>query len=224
MLGIFDSGTGGHNALSVLRRYVKNENIILFTDRRNAPYGTKSRREILRITKENIKTLKHFGCRRVLVACCTASTLYPFLEEEQRDIATASLLPTAERVKAMGAKRVTLVATNHTVKDGSFIRALPDVALTQISAQPLVKLIDDGACDGRISPECRDYLTALLSKISDSRPEAVVLGCTHFHSIGKTIKKSLGVPVVSSAYEGAMAFLNNIKDEQTEEAKTFLLS
>ncbi len=224
MLGIFDSGMGGYNSLNSVRQHFKRENIILLSDRKNAPYGTKSRREILRITKENIKILKALGCRKILIACCTASTLYPYLTDEEREIATDSLLPTVERVKKTHAFRVTMLATRHTATDGALSVMLPDVSLTPISAQPLVKFIDEGSCDRKITLECKSYLDGLLSKVKATEPECVILGCTHFHSLKKTIQKLLGTPVISSAHEGAVAFVKNIKEELAEDGKTLLLS
>lgn len=224
MLGIFDSGAGGYNSLSVVRKYIRGEDIILLSDKRNSPYGTKSRREILRISKENIGILKRLGCRKILIACCTASTLYPYLTDGERQITCDSLLPTVERVKKTNARRITLIATQRTVKEGAFKDMLPDTALTQISAQPLVKFIDGGANDRHLTHECRAYLDGLLLKVKDTRPEAVILGCTHFHSLKSTIQNRLGTPVVSSAYEGAVAFLNDIKDEQREGGRTLYLS
>jgi uncharacterized repeat protein (TIGR02543 family) len=43
-------------------------------------------------------------------------------------------------------------------------------------------------------------------------------------SIKQAIQKSLSVPVISSAYEGAIGFLSNIKDEQREDGRTLYLS
>ena len=224
MLGIFDSGTGGCNSLNIVRNHIRSEDIILFTDRRNAPYGTKSRQEILGIVKENLRILKRLGVRKVLIACCTASTLYPYLTDEERLFTCDSLTPTVARVKKTGAKRITLIATEHTVKEHAFQKMLPDCSLTELAAQPLVRLIDDGARDGNITSDCREYLKIIIPQIKDTRPELVILGCTHFHSLKKTIEEELGVPTVSSAYEGALAFLSNIKDEAREESRTLRLS
>ncbi len=224
MLGIFDSGTGGHNALSVVRKYVRYEDIILFTDRQNAPYGTKSRSKILGITKENIEILRKLGARKVLIACCTASTLFPYLTDKERQFACDSLTPTVDRVKKTGAKRVTLLATDRTVREGAFKGMLPECTVTEIPAQPLVGLIDGGARDGNISRECRKYLRSIIPRIKDTHPELIILGCTHFHSLKKTIEGALDTPAISSAYEGVMAFLKDIKDELREESRTLRLS
>lgn len=224
MLGIFDSGTGAYNALSIIRRHIKREDVIILTDRKNAPYGTKSRREILRISKENIETLRKLGARKILIACCTASTVYPLLENTEREITCNSITPTIERTRQTGARRIVLLATERTVKDGAFKALLQGTELTEISAQPLVKFIDEGARDGKVGTECRDYLTKLFPRIQQAQPELIILGCTHFHSLRATIQKYCATPVISSAHEGAVAFLSNIKDELCEGARTLHLS
>ena len=67
MIGLFDSGMGGHNTLRHLRSLYPKENIVLLTDRKNSPYGTKSEDELVKITSENISTLLSIGVRSVLI-------------------------------------------------------------------------------------------------------------------------------------------------------------
>ena len=50
MTGVFDSGSGGLFALSELRRLMPREDLVFLADRKNAPYGTKEKDEILRLS------------------------------------------------------------------------------------------------------------------------------------------------------------------------------
>ena len=81
MIGVFDSGDGGLLAVEKIRERSPECDLIFLADRENAPYGTKSRTEIIRITKRNIKRLKELGASRILIACCTASSVYGELSE-----------------------------------------------------------------------------------------------------------------------------------------------
>ena len=82
MIGVFDSGVGGYCAFRELRRLLPREDMVYLADRKNAPYGTKSEDEIIAFTKANIKRLREIGARKILIACCTASSVYNSLDEE----------------------------------------------------------------------------------------------------------------------------------------------
>ena len=53
-IAVIDSGVGGISVLRELCSLMPCENFIYFGDSKNAPYGTKSRDEVLKITKDNL--------------------------------------------------------------------------------------------------------------------------------------------------------------------------
>ena len=79
MIGVFDSGEGGRLAVEKIRELSKKTDIAFIADTKNAPYGTKTREEIISYAKINIQRLKAIGAKKILIACCTASMFYPFL-------------------------------------------------------------------------------------------------------------------------------------------------
>ena len=95
MIGIFDSGVGGLTALAELRRLLPNADMIYLADRENAPYGNKSEEQILAAAEGCIKRLTEAGADKILIACCTASTLHHRLSESARRISTPIILPAA---------------------------------------------------------------------------------------------------------------------------------
>ena len=95
MIGVFDSGVGGMTAFDELRRLLPCEDMVYLADRSNAPYGTKSERELVFLVREDIRRLRELGCEKILVACCTASTVVSLLSEAERRICTPIILPTA---------------------------------------------------------------------------------------------------------------------------------
>ena len=52
-IGIFDSGLGGLTAAKALEELLPGENLIYFGDSANAPYGTRSREELLALATAN---------------------------------------------------------------------------------------------------------------------------------------------------------------------------
>ena len=55
-IAVVDSGVGGISVLRELIRIMPHENYIYFGDSQNAPYGSKSRHEVLELTRKNLAT------------------------------------------------------------------------------------------------------------------------------------------------------------------------
>ena len=127
MIGIFDSGVGGLSAYRELRLLLPRCDIIYLADRRNAPYGTKTKDELIKLVKHDILQLKNMGAEKILVACCTASTVVPHLDFEERRCVLPIIFPAA-RVAARLA-RVTVIATEHTARSSAFIVAVTVIGL-----------------------------------------------------------------------------------------------
>ena len=125
MIGIFDSGVGGKLALHELRKAVPNADLCFFADERNAPYGKKSENELVPLVRESIRVLKDAGADRILMACCTASTVYHLLSSEEREMCMPIITPTAKAaVAAASGGRIAVIATAATVKSRAFSREI----------------------------------------------------------------------------------------------------
>ena len=73
-IGILDSGIGGLTICSYIFRVMPDVNILYFADTLNAPYGSKSRREVYAAVKAGVSYLFDAGCDEVVIACNTATT------------------------------------------------------------------------------------------------------------------------------------------------------
>ena len=73
-IGIFDSGIGGTSIWREINKILPNESTIYLADSRNAPYGEKSREQILQLSIKNVELLLQQGCKLIVVACNTATT------------------------------------------------------------------------------------------------------------------------------------------------------
>ena len=56
-IGIFDSGVGGTSILKEIHALLPNENCIYLADSKNAPYGNKSKNEIIDLSIKNTELL-----------------------------------------------------------------------------------------------------------------------------------------------------------------------
>ena len=213
MIGIFDSGVGGICAYRQVRRMLPYEDIIYLADRKNAPYGTKTKKEILSFTKKNIEILKNYGASEILIACCTASTLYPLLSEDERAISTPIITPTAKLVAKTGG-RIAVIATEHTVKCRAFsseIAKFSDASVVEMAEQELVSLVEGGNRDGAVTPEGEEYLSLLRERIYKTKARTLILGCTHFsHLEGELSHLLPDIKIVSPAREGAKEIVKKI--------------
>jgi glutamate racemase len=60
-IAVIDSGVGGISVLRELIKIMPDERFLYFGDSQNAPYGTKSRAEVLEITKNNLEICANCG-------------------------------------------------------------------------------------------------------------------------------------------------------------------
>lgn len=193
MLGILDSGSGGENTARELRRHRPDADIALYLDREHAPYGERSEEELIRLVEDGILSLRASGAEPILLACCTASSVYEKLSPEARAISLPIIESVAKAALEMAeGERIALLATERTVASGEFGRYLGKDLIASIPSGKLVRLIDGGACDGRADEALQDYLVDLLAPLKDSEVGVLILGCTHFSSLAGEISTALG--------------------------------
>ena len=73
-IGLFDSGVGGTSIWKEIHQLLPYENTIYLADSLNAPYGNKSKEEIISLSIKNTELLLEKGCKIIVVACNTATT------------------------------------------------------------------------------------------------------------------------------------------------------
>ena len=209
MIGVFDSGVGGMTALAELRRLLPSADITYLADRENAPYGTKSEDKILECAENCIGRLRDVGAEKILIACCTASTLYPRMSAEAKSISIPIISPAADAAaEASENGRIAVIATSATVRSRAFtreIRLRREAKMLELSAQPLVAMVEGGARDGiPLKSEDERVLEEIIAPIRAFGADTLVLGCTHFSHLGEHISSRLdGVRLISPSHEGA---------------------
>ncbi|MEW6145312.1 MAG: glutamate racemase [Thermodesulfobacteriota bacterium] len=207
-IGVFDSGIGG---LTVVREIIKRlprENIIYLGDTARVPYGTKSSRTVVTYSHHNARFLVSKGIKMLVVACNTSSAVsLPSLSSELDIPVIGVIEPGAKKAgAATKSGRVGVIGTPSTIKSSAYKKALEDVS-TDIEvyskACPLfVPLADEGWTEGDISELiAKEY----LAPFKEYDIDVLVLGCTHYPLLKRTIKKVMGegITLVDSAEETA---------------------
>ena len=213
MLGLFDSGSGGLNTVRYVKEIAPDVDLLYLIDRKRAPYGIKSKKEILKITSENIKTLNDMGAERILIACCTASTVHGLLDERLQSMSIPIIDEIAKAASdATRNGRIGVIATQHTVSSHAFKNALKDHEVYEAALGELVGMIDAGLSDNTTTEDDLSRIEGMLIPILKKKPDTLILGCTHYPALVKTIEKltrPLGInSIIDSARIGADILIN----------------
>lgn len=229
MIGLIDSGEGGVVTAEEIRSLSPNLDLTLLLDKKHAPYGKKTREELVELTRSNIERLVSLGASRVLLACCTASTVWENLPDEDRKISIPILAPTAKRaVSVSQSGRIAVIATEATVRSGKWTELLTPLSTKELAAPELVALTEGGACDENADEKLKTKIFEILTPLATHGADTLVLGCTHFPRLAKTVKetvKNFGIKyIVSSAKEGARELMRTLGTNVTGHGQTVIIN
>ena len=194
-IGIIDSGVGGISVLKELKKLMPRENYLYLSDTLNAPYGTKSESEILRLTEGAVKKLVFYPCKLIIIACNTATAVAAdLLRERYRNVPIVGLEPAiAPAVRENKGGDILVLTTEATEKTDRFKRLIAAEAeraqIVSLPVQKLVRFVESGKSDRE---EVIRYLCKVFFPYKDRRFSAVVLGCTHFPFAKDEIEIALG--------------------------------
>jgi len=191
-IGLFDSGVGGTSIWKAIHQLIPTENTIYLADSKNAPYGTKSKEEILALSCKNVEFLLAQNCKLIVVACNTATTNAIKELREKYEIPFIGIEP-AIKPAALNSKTHTIgiLATKGTLNSALFTKNLAqfqDIKFVEQVGYGLVQLIENGAID---SPEMIDLLENYLQPMIDANIDYLVLGCSHYPYLIPQIERIL---------------------------------
>ena len=225
-VGIFDSGLGGLTVLDAVAERLPDLPLVYLGDSAHAPYGVRDADDIYDLTTAAVQRLWDEGCDLVILACNTASAAALRRMQE-------SWIPTDKRVlgvfvpliealterqwgdnsppREVAVKHVALFATPATVSSRAFQRELAFRAIgVDVEAQAcggVVDAIEDGdmiLADALV----RSHVDALKRKMP--KPEAAILGCTHYPLMQDVFQVALGENV--SVYSQANLVAESLAD------------
>jgi len=202
-IGVFDSGLGGLTAVRVLRELLPNENIIYFGDTGRMPYGVRPASQIREIAAQNIDFMLERGVKAIIAACGTISSNADDILSECRTKAVGVLKPGVRELAATGVKRLGIIATETSIKSGSFQRellaAVPDAEVSVVACPRFVPMIESGHF-GRNDKVVRTVVAETLEPLKKAGVEALLLGCTHYGIIADAIRDYLeGAATIGAA-------------------------
>ncbi|WP_394773827.1 glutamate racemase [Flavobacterium sp.] len=191
-IGVFDSGIGGTSIWSAIHELLPNEKTIYLADSKNAPYGQRTKEEIVALSKKNVDFLLEMNCKLIVVACNTATTNAILELRADYDIPFIGIEP-AIKPAANNSKTqvIGILATKGTLNSELFNKTAEMFQNTTIIEQVghgLVQLIEDG---NLYSAEMTQLLESYLQPMIDANIDYLVLGCSHYPYLIPQIKKIL---------------------------------
>lgn len=209
-IGVFDSGFGGLSILRGIVRELPEYDFVYLGDTARVPYGTRSPDTVFEFTRQAVEFLFEKNCGLVILACNTASS--DALRRIQREYlpkhfpersVLGVLIPAVEEAAAKTRnKKVGVLATSGTVASEAFIREFskldPEVQAFQNACPLLVPLVEAGEEN---SPATDYFLKKYLKPLLAEDIDTLILGCTHYGLLERTIRKLVGrkVHIVSES-------------------------
>lgn len=232
-VGVFDSGVGGISILRALVDELPHEDFVYFGDSAHAPYGEKTSQEVLRLSRGIVDELLRGGCKALVVACNTATSVAG--SQLRRDYPQIPIIGVEPALKpAVLAKRngsVLVMATPMTVRLDKFKRLMAawgsQAEVIPVACTGLAARIEQGRLD---DDDLVELVDALVGRYA-GRVDAVVLGCTHYPFVRAQIASVLGDVAFFDGAHGTARQLRRrlaecglLKEDATPGAVVFLSS
>jgi glutamate racemase len=192
-IGIFDSGIGGTSIFKEIHSLLPAEHFIYLADSKHAPYGNKTKDEIVHLSIKNTELLLDEGCKIIVVACNTATTNAISYLREKYEVPFIGIEPAIKpaalktRTKVVG-----ILATRGTLSSQLFHKTTDlyasGIKVIEQVGEGIVPLIETGQLDSK-------KMLALLKNYIDPMIKAdidyLVLGCTHYPYLIPILEKML---------------------------------
>ena len=222
-IGVFDSGVGGVSVLRELITLMPNENYIFYGDSKNAPYGAKSVETVLELACADAEHLIKQGVKALVVACNTAtSAAITVLRQRYKNIPIIgiepALKPAVEKETELVHRkpRILVMATQMTLREEKFHQLMEmyqqHADIYPVPCPGLVEFVERRRFDGN---DMERLLEQFYAPYRKKGVDAVVLGCTHYAFLRKTIQKVIGEGI--PLFDGGKGTARETKHRLTEE-------
>jgi glutamate racemase len=212
-IGVFDSGLGGLTVLRALIDVLPDERMVYFGDTGRFPYGPKPHEDVLKYALEITDVLLEREVKALVVACNSAAAAALDALRERLDVPVMGVIEPGVRAAMAVTRtgRIGVIGTVGTIASGAYQRATPRVSPTGVEIQltcaacpGFVEFVEAGDVD---SDQVHVLAERLLAPLREAEIDTLILGCTHYPLLARTIGDVMGrdVVLVSSADETAFA-------------------
>ncbi len=206
---LIDSGSGGVNILKECVKVCPYSNYLLYCDHENLPYGEKSKAELIEITESNLQKIHSFFKFDIVIFACNTltATVIDEMREKYKNITFIGTVPAIKpALNEFEEKDILLIATKTTIKNNKLIGKYRNSEIKFKALSRLAPLIDEHLDE-------LDLIYPYLKRQLSGDFKALVLGCTHYKAVEKTIKEiKPNVKIFDSANGVARRLLSFIQD------------
>ena len=206
---MFDSGFGGLTVARAVIDLLPEEDVVYVGDTGRYPYGPRPLDEVRQFAHEITKyLLDEHDVKLIAIACNNAAAAA--LDDLQTTVGVPviGVIEPGVRslIEATQSGRVGVIATAGTVASGAYQRAVAatdaSVELTCAACPGFVEFVERGETD---SDQVHVLAERLLAPVRAADVDTLLLGCTHYPYLARTISDVMGrgVVLVSSADETA---------------------
>ena len=209
-IGVFDSGLGGLTAVKRIMTELPNENIVYFGDTGRVPYGTRSKETIIKYSKNDVNFLLEKDVKMIVIACGTVSSTALDVLKKEYNLPILGVVEATSiaAIKACKNGKIGIIGTPGTIKSGSYEKFIkeqnPELETFSAACPLFVPLVENGHFDTEVAKlVTKEYLEDIKKKGVDT----LILGCTHYPLLSKTISEFMGegVTLINAGSEVAKA-------------------
>ena len=193
-IGIFDSGLGGLTVLKSLEKILPNESYIYFGDTAHVPYGSKSTNTVIHYSRNIMDFFQTYNTKAVVIACNTASAvafqdLLASYDVPLFDVVGPSVIHANNISKT---RNIGVIGTYSTINSRAYTRSFADIksdcTAVEIACPLFVPLIEEGWHN---TPIAKEVSRSYLEPFQGMNIDTLILGCTHYPIMAKTIQSSI---------------------------------
>lgn len=198
-IGIFDSGVGGLSVYQAIRKHLPNENIVYYADSAFAPYGNLSKQKLHQRCQHIANFFLKQNAKAMVIACNTATAMMADWLRAEYELPIIALEPAIKpAVSITRSGHIGVFATENTLNSSRYQRLVAqfarDKSIHQVACHGFVEQVEKGELS---SPETTKLVKQYLDPLLEFKVDTLVLGCTHYPFLAKTIKKVAGAAPLS---------------------------
>ncbi len=213
---MFDSGFGGLTVARAVIDLLPAEDLIYLGDTGRYPYGSRPISEVRDFALEIADHLiAQFDIKILVVACNTATAAALDDLRHRLDIPVIGVVEPGVRsvLSTSTSGKIGVIGTVGTMDSGAYqdavLAADPAADLITSACPGFVEFVERGITEG---PQVRVLAQRLLAPVVEAGVDTLLLGCTHYPYLARTIGEVMGpdVTLVSSADETAFALADDL--------------
>ena len=218
-IGIFDSGIGGFSILKQIHELAPDLNVYYIADSSFAPYGNKSKPEVVARSTYITEQLLEFDLDLIVVACNTATGIAIDELRENFNIPFVGVEPfinALSKHRWESGDRGCVITTELMSKTERFknlkTRLDPDGRLFYRATPGLASIVEE-FFSSKNEIVLRESLEEELSFVKEDAYTHLILGCTHYPLIRKYIEDVSGARTLSPCPYVASRVLSLLKKD-----------